>query len=203
MLATVGLVACEGVEPPPDNPTWVDDVEPILRGNCFHCHGEPADALAQGMSEERPNRWDVHDLTLFQEFGPFPMSFNSARTHATIIKLYAVDMPAMDLPTRMPPPPALPLSARDRQVLNRWSATGAPAGMRTPNHPPTVRWLERPRTFVVEDADHDQVLGKLVCGTQEWPIRRTGGHAVPAGAALPCEAQVRDQWSPTARLPLP
>ena len=34
-LVVAGAVACESEPPVPTRPTWVNDVEPILRGNCF------------------------------------------------------------------------------------------------------------------------------------------------------------------------
>ena len=58
---------------------------------------------------------------------------------------------------------------------------------RSANNKPRARWLDKPRQFLVEDGDHDQVLGTITCGTA--PAERilwAGMHDLPAGASPPC-----------------
>src|SRR3954454_14098978 len=66
LLLLVGLICACGVQrPAPDEPTWVDDVQPILQANCFGCHGASFDSKAGRY------RWDVYDLAdpRYQEVG--------------------------------------------------------------------------------------------------------------------------------------
>jgi hypothetical protein len=212
MLA-LGLLGC-GVEAPvPDKPTWADDVLPILRANCFHCHGPVARAFKYGTT-----RWDVYDLVMpvidplhpivptetamnFADLGfsqtndpDDPMNnavlFTGAKHHAAVIKLEVVLPP--DDPSHMPPAPATPLSARDVQVLSNWADTGAALGKRRPNQKPTIHWLQKGKTYEVLDGDGDQVLGQLDCGGMTVQIMRSGTGALPSGASPPCTARLYD-----------
>jgi len=42
LVAMLLGLGCGTEAPVPDKPTWVDDVQPIMQANCFHCHGPTA-----------------------------------------------------------------------------------------------------------------------------------------------------------------
>ena len=195
----LGLVACQGEAPPPDLPTWVDDVEPLLRGNCYQCHGVSAD-----LANYRTVRWDVYDLRdphyvamgFYDPESP-PDNFLGARQgdHFRLVLDY---VQSADPARRMPPRPASPLDARALAVLKSWSDTGFAQGAHAPNHPPTIRWREPPLVFEVEDADRDQVLGRLDCGGTLVPVLHSGASALSPGARPPCAGTLFDGFDEAA-----
>jgi hypothetical protein len=190
VLASVLAIGCGAEAPVPDKPTWADDVQPILRANCFHCHGATAD-----LSKAGTIRWDVLDLTDsalaalgFQETGAFTSARNSV--HLAVM-LGFIGSP--DETKRMPPPPATRLSDRDFAVLTNWMGTERVPGAHRPNHKPTIVWTIKPTQYQVLDADGDQVLGKLDCGGMEVTVLRTGGGlALPDGVTPPCTGTLFD-----------
>jgi hypothetical protein len=194
-IALGALAACEAPKPAPMNPTYVDDVEPILRGNCFHCHG-PVRPSAVSF------RWDFFDpadprLKAIGDFSSeFPMggASNAAHGFAQIVPLVSATSEA-----RMPPPPASPLSAEDITTLQRFypNATAKPPrGTRNPNQPPTAAWLNKPSTVVVSDGDREQVLGKIVCGSKETAVLYSGTTKLADGSQPPCTASLYDGQDP-------
>jgi hypothetical protein len=202
--STLALAAlgCTGEAPAPDKPTWVDDVMPILQSNCFHCHG--ASAKQKGGNSFR---WDVLDLSnpLYAQIGfgeakEDPADPKSATVWYSVVNpAHYIQIPLFVQPNmtddaRMPPPPATRLTARDIDVLSKWMATGFTPGSHQPNHKPTIRWLTRNKTFVVEDADGDQVLGKLDCGGMDVSLPRSGMHTLPEGVSGPCTGNLFDGW---------
>lgn len=188
------LGGCEGPEGAPDKPTWVDDVQPILRANCFHCHGSSADFPRLGT-----RRWDfLYDPadTQLQPLGDFSAVFGgmagvSPKEMPQIFQITAFVADPADM-RRMPPPPATRLSDRDIQVLRNWMATGRERGTRNPNAKPAAAWLDTGKVFVVTDADREQVLGKVSCGGREALLIRSGTHSVPQGAGPPCTVTLYD-----------
>jgi hypothetical protein len=188
------LVAGCGAEAPvPDKPTWTDDVKPILQGNCFGCHGAGANP------EEERFRWDVFNFDLdpkYAELG-FPATFFRSPSSPGQLSMILGRVTAADVPltpmviARMPPPPAIRLSAREIEVLQKWSDTGLSHGEHHPNHKPRIAWVAKPLFQVIDD-DHDQVLGNLDCGGKLVPIPSTGGFKLPDDAKLPCTARLYD-----------
>lgn len=195
LFATAGLAACEGLDPVPASPTWVDDVQPILRANCFHCHGA-------GMRDADALRWDffyeLNDPKLAELNIPaasLPGPFNASR----LLLIKSRIQPGATPDLMMPPPPATQLGDRDRRVIEAFMAV---RGTRSPNQPPSAA-PGKPGYFVVSDGDREQVLGKLVCGGgMEWPILGSGAHMFPAGATRPCTAWLYDGQD-SVRVPLP
>lgn len=208
LAAALLLAACREEAPVPANPTWVDDVEPILRANCFHCHG----------GGDRPmgtQRWDFFYEamdpppgsplgTVGEPLEPrvaelnIPPALRPIATRTALANWKIFTLPTMGDDIRMPPPPALRLSDRDLAVLKAFTGV---RGMRAGNQAPTAVWRKQGMVFEVRDGDREQVLGKLVCGAMEWPILRTGAHNLPAGATLPCTAWLFDGQD-TARVTL-
>jgi hypothetical protein len=183
VLGAVMLSAgCDDDRPIPAEPTWVDDVEPILRGNCFSCHGAGARA-AEAL------RWDFFydpsDPTLMQI--RVPKDLAATRGQAAKWPIW-VTLPTAEY---MPPPPATRLSSRDVEVLRRF-ATNPRRGTRAANHKPTIAWYPKAPWILVSDADVEQVLGRLTCGTAEIAIERTGAQRLPAGAGTSCTGILYD-----------
>lgn len=205
----LGAVGCGSeTTPAPDQPTWVDDVRPILQANCFQCHGPTADYDKWGT-----NRWDIYDLTDSNyaaiDFGEVTRpaltpeeagirTFVSAKDnkHFPSIPIY-VSVNATD-DARMPPPPATRLSKRDITVLENWAKTGYSLGNHPDNHKAAIAWVEPGKTFTVTDEDADQVLGKLDCGGTEVRIEWSGAHTLPAGVSAPCSGMLYDGFDLTA-----
>jgi hypothetical protein len=184
-------VACSGEAPVPAAPTWVDDVLPILRGNCLNCHGVTASVM-----KLRTKRWDVCDLDAFAAVGPFAddpkAEFVSARNRLPdVFRNYLLPSLGQTRPN-MPPLPDPILTDRQTQTLAAWMENPV-CGKRANNAKPTVSWLTKPTRFLVEDGDGDQVLGTISCGTAApETIPFAGAHELPAGARLPCSLQLSD-----------
>jgi hypothetical protein len=201
LAASLFVVGCGAEAPAPDKPTWADDVLPILQANCFHCHGPTAN-----YEKYMTKRWDVLDLSLppYAELGftedrkDTARTFLSANSHFDLIPTYLLPEPTTMEDTRMPPPPAPRLSARDAQVLANFKATGFTPGSHHPNHKPAIAWQDRNKTFFVTDQDGDQVLGKLDCGGTEVAILFAGRHTLPSGVTGPCSGALHDGWGGTA-----
>lgn len=191
LFAIVTTAACAGEAPiaADEELNWYIDVQPILRGNCFHCHG----AIPQGNEGEqhlarKTFRWDICDLDAeaFADIKDLVLAGGpilSANTRARGFKDGYLEAPMGGRET-MPPPPAETLSARDKAVVLRWAALGekASCGSRVGNLSPRAALAFRPVrsnntmtvTLDVTDGDFDQVLGKLTCGTAEGAIRSSG-----------------------------
>jgi hypothetical protein len=192
-LSVAGVFAgCAGDQAAiPDQPTWVDDVRPILQANCFHCHGSSA-----SYSDYRTRRWDFYginddpQITALGRFADDPKTLvNPNNDDQFRVMLGYADPHAAD-GDRMPPPPATRLSARDLLVMARWQSAHFPRGQHNPNHPPALT-TEGPGIFRIADADGDQVLGKLTCGEHELLLPRSGGYAL-LGMAPPCTVSLYD-----------
>jgi hypothetical protein len=175
-LAGLGVTGCEGEAPVPDRPTWAEDVLPILRGNCFNCHGADSARLSKSV------RFDVYDPTdaLYEGFEEGLESQAGAKTFAP-----ALLMAAMRTDKPMPPPPATPLSEREIAVLQAWIDSNTTKGRHSPNRRPTARVVGRRvvdgtlrLTLDVRDADFDTVVGNAAIGDTVKPIHRAGRHTL-------------------------
>jgi hypothetical protein len=198
-LATVG--ACTAEEPVPAKATWVD-VEPILRGNCFHCHGGGGRPTNDAASPTGAIRFDVFDPTeaAMATGGTF-VDAAAARAHVMIF-VGPDGPPSKDNPkgipnvfgrNYMPPPPGNSLSDRDFKTLKSWVNNGFAKGEKKDNHLPTIEWLNKPNSVLVSDEDLDQVLGTLTCGGTTINLVRSGGWPL-GGLAPPCTAKLYDGW---------
>lgn len=153
LLAIAWLAGCAACAPEtPDAPTWLADVRPILAANCIRCHGSPAIGGAP-----TGFRLDVYDDTVVDG-----RTIRGARSMAEFIAARDDE----------PPRGAQP-SGRQREILDRWAAGGAPLGAREGNRAPTVS-LTDGGTFagiaalqvLVLDDDRDLVIGELRAGDQ-------------------------------------
>jgi hypothetical protein len=199
-------VGCGPAEPPV-KPTWVDDVEPILRGNCFHCHGagEATAGREGGGPPAGALRWDVFERADYHGLGEGISGLSDGKALAA--RLGSGPWNLKEGPMRMPPPPALPLSDYERQVLENWIKLkdAAERGKRVGNNRPRARLVSKRAdgddlviTFEVIDADGEQVLGKLVAGDLEIPIPRSGRHSgvrlAGVSSDTPVEVLLSDGW---------
>jgi hypothetical protein len=185
-LALALLTGTCAAEKPPAVPSWDLDVYPILRGSCAHCHGVTA---GPGMPV---TRYDVCNAGAFSAMG-LPVVPGANATIAAFVR----DSIG---PTRMPPPPAPPLSDYEATVLERWAKRPS-CDKQVPNRKPVLR-IVQPLTrsgnratviLEVSDPDGDQVLGKakvgnnsmempgvntnIIQGAGRWTIEFTGAGA--------------------------
>jgi len=211
LLASMSVLACGTEEPAPDQPTWADDVLPILRANCFSCHGPTANYL-----KYQNKRWDVYDRStepyMRLGFGPvtqdvpdskgMPVSTVTvfgAKDNALLFSAYIENT---DDTVRMPPPPATRLSPQAIQTIKNWVSRDNPnalaLGTHHPNHKAAIAWLDKgARRVAVTDEDGDTVVGRLDCGGTEVAFDHGGGFTLPAAATLPCTGSLYDGFAET------
>lgn len=105
LLAALGTVAC--APSVPANPTWEEDVKPILAANCVRCHrAEPQNGAPATF------RFDVCE-DVAGKMGA------SAYAGGALAR-------ATNDAAPMPPAPAAPLNDRQVEVLENWIANRAP-----------------------------------------------------------------------------
>lgn len=196
MALGVWALAC--ADPVPDVPTWVQDVEPILRGNCFHCHG------ARPVHQDAA-RWDFYDRgdPRVLAIGDFSAHLISGKDPAHFVAIRAFVDPTLDNGRRMPPPPAPRLAQRDLDVLDAWRASGFQRGTRPYNQIPTITWSPAAPQLLVRDGDQEQVLGKLVCTGGEMLLARSGSFTLADGLQPPCTAVLFDGQDLASVSPVP
>lgn len=106
LLTALGAAAC--APSAPANPTWEEDVKPILAANCVRCHrDEPQNGAPATF------RLDVCEDAGGKLGAAAQSSLAYARADGSI--------PALP----MPPKPAAPLSDRQLEVLANWARNGA------------------------------------------------------------------------------
>ena len=161
----------------PAEPTWAEDVRPILLANCGSCHSFPPTRSAPGPTSAGDGlRLDVYEDTILDEGTEFRGSDVSGRVvpGAAAVSDRIVAR-AVELET-MPPPLAggkkRPLSSRQQEILLRWHEQGAERGPPAPgNRPPEIE-LRRPLDesldgdllviqYEIRDPDFDYVTGTL------------------------------------------
>lgn len=191
----------------PAKPTWAD-VQPIVAGQCTHCHGATASTTGLGY------RFDFFDMSLdvcgdaSQVLGPNAML---AKGLATLIA-NAITSDKSDVRPRMPPVPAQYLAEWEWTTILRWAADpqrGVKGRGAKINHPPTLTINGTGETadkvldvtVVVADADGDPVVGVLKIGDEVLKMDRSGSFSArldtaawPAGQR-PVSAVLCDGWS--------
>lgn len=152
-IAAAGAAGC--APEVPDEPTWVDDVRPILAANCIRCHSAPP--LGGAPAFFRLDRYG-------DETNPATgnVVVSGAAGYAPTIASYAAEELM---------PPLYPLTGRQVDVLEAWFAAGAPRGGPRPgNRDPSMDLAEAPAPddagrvileYEISDADDDLVVGVL------------------------------------------
>jgi hypothetical protein len=177
------LAVAAGCQSPPEvplHPTWAD-VQPILNGECNHCHG--ATAAKTGALGPAVYRFDFYDMS------------DEACGDASS----AVDVPALAAasagrmvaalsgsPPRMPPAPARPLYDWERDTILRWAEQPIKGPAPPGNHRPRIRVNNLPAavsknlSFIatIEDTDGDPVIGVLRLGELSYRMGHPGSFAV-------------------------
>jgi hypothetical protein len=213
LAGALGAGACI-MKDPPATPTWAEDVQPLLLGNCFHCHGAEVGFDKDGMairSHGTPEgaRYDIYDpmeyvdavgdIEAINRLGVVPT--RSPAIAGILVQL----VKSKDPHERMPPPPGLPLSDYEIQVLDNWLKAKAPKGTRPDNSAPRAVLAGKPAargpdlvvTFDVLDDDGDQVLGRIEGGTgKPQVISRSGRHTftLPGAAGTTPRVSLSDGW---------
>ncbi len=156
----------------PDTPTYFADVQPILRANCARCHG--ADPIDPKVAKFRLDRYVKGDTSTFDAYD-YATGADPAMTRVAV----DLESPAM--------PPDYELTDRQREILDRWVAAGAPKGTRG-NHEPEIE-LIAPGLTAAADASlevtirtWDVDLDGLV--VQLWAHDQTANDDIPLGAPI-------------------
>ena len=163
----------------PDEPSWAEDVRPILIANCASCHSFPPVRGAPGPSESRPGfRLDVYEDTTLDEGTEYlGVDLGGQVIPGAASVVDRIIARAVEAET-MPPPLAAgsgklrPLSSRQQEILLRWHEQGAQRGDPAAGNRPPVMELRRPldlsrdeNVLVIEyeirDPDFDYVTGEL------------------------------------------
>jgi hypothetical protein len=206
MLLIAIAPACEGPPEAPRAPTWAD-VEPILRGQCSHCHGANAEQAGSGAGAIY--RFDFFDMSpavcgeAAQGLGAPPL----AAAAASLLPSALASAPGAR--PRMPPAPAAALAAWERDTLLRWAENPQRGPAPPGNQPPRARVARLPATagerlsfvLVVDDLDGQSVVGVVKGGDAVFRMDRPGSFLVEldtrtwAAGPQPLVALLCDGWT--------
>ncbi|MDZ4694083.1 MAG: hypothetical protein SGI86_02980 [Deltaproteobacteria bacterium] len=143
------------------DPTWADDVYPIVQGQCLHCHGGSAEKDGESY------RLDMIDFAVCDDLG---IGLDS---YATLM-LPVLEFDDVVKGPLMPPAPARPLEAWQLETIRNWKAAKSPLGKPTNNHSPTltvetkVSGSKLTLSYLASDPDGDPVLGEIKVGDNLW-----------------------------------
>jgi hypothetical protein len=189
--------ACAGPPDLPEHPTWAD-VEPILRGQCNHCHGATAETTGSTSAITglvagavyRLDFFDINDGTCGEAAAAIPPSA-AARSMATQMRESVASVNGNR--PRMPPAPAPLLSQWEREVIDRWTRMPPPqkGGPPWTNRLPRLQIFNFPRTAdaelkftaILSDPDGDPVVGVVNAGGAVVKLDRAGSFAVTLDTA--------------------
>lgn len=210
-VGALALLGCRGAPEVPAHPTW-SNVQPILAGECAHCHGSTARITGAGA------RLDFYELTP-EVCGDAALAVTPgapmARFYATGGALWKELSTTADRPDqrpRMPPPPAPYLAEWEWQTIQTWLRDGAPKGaMPTGNLPPRITLTLTPGVAndrlavdaLVEDQDGDAAVGLVRIGDFTLNVDRTGTFSTVVNTSAwptgerPVSAVLCDGWSST------
>jgi hypothetical protein len=148
------------------NPTWAEDIYPIVQGQCLHCHGGTAD------KDGGTRRLDMVDFEtdVCEDLGV------GIGSYARLIQ-GVIDYEELAKGPTMPPAPARPLEDWQSETIRNW-AKGDPdkkipkfaLGKPTNNHSPVitvetkVSGSKLTLSYVASDSDGDPVLGEIKVG---------------------------------------
>ena len=166
----------------PAEPTWIDDVRPIMAANCIRCHSPPY--IGRVPTNFRLDLFE-DDLVL-QSDGTTPVH-GAAYTSSDGTLAGVVDNETM--------PPVTPLTGRQIDVLLTWHEVGEPKGAaRDGNSAPTMSLtsdldIDPGRVgffYEIADADGDIVTGVILAdpggGADPDPIAASNEIFVGRGA---------------------
>ncbi|MBC8133441.1 MAG: hypothetical protein H7X95_10715 [Deltaproteobacteria bacterium] len=177
LAAGVALSACAESREAPAEPTW-REVEPILRGECSHCHGASAKTTGGGF------RFDFYEMTketcgdAVEALGvDTPMAKALAPQLAK-----AITSDYTSVRPSMPPLPAEYLEEWQWQTILRWADKPQRGVRGSDNTPPSIlvnQLSAKADKFMdvavsLEDRDGDPVIGVLTIGDQSFKMDRSG-----------------------------
>jgi hypothetical protein len=196
-LAAALMGACAGPPDVPEHPTWAD-VEPILRGQCNHCHGATADitgssAAITGLVASAVYRLDFFDVNdgscgeAAAAISPSAVARSVAGQMRESVASINGNRP------RMPPAPAPQLSQWEREVIDRWTRMPPPqkGGAPWTNRMPRLQVFSFPKTadssikfsVILSDPDGDPVIGVINGGGSVVKLDRAGSFVVSMDTA--------------------
>jgi hypothetical protein len=150
----------------PDEPTWTEDVRPIVVANCTRCHSPPP--LEGAPSAIRFDKYEDED----RDLNGTPDVYGASSEAAIMgMRVQAEEMP-----------PDFPLWPRQQDVIAAWAEAGAPKGPPLDgNHRPdfdVTSEFEQDGDFLVasysiQDRDFDLVTGRMIA----QPL--AGGDPIP------------------------
>lgn len=174
------LAACQGAPSAPENPTWTDDVYPIIQGNCGSCHGPAGDQTRYDFSYDDGNLGCDELVTAYNAAASKQKDGHNSKSIPSIAMFNTIPtFLKPDAESRMPPPPADVLPAWQRDVLDKWDGK---RNTRDNNADPEARSLALPKDAIsgdtkffvdVSDPDGDQVIGQVKIGMVD-PINVQG-----------------------------
>ena len=191
LLFTVLAGACAGAPDLPEHPTWAD-VEPILRGQCNHCHGATAETTGSAAALTgapgavyRLDFFDINDGAC----GEAAMAISPASVARSVATQMRESVASVNgNRPRMPPAPAPLLSQWEREVIDRWTRMPPPAKGGAPwsNRMPRLQVFSFPRTAddslkfsaILSDPDDDPVIGVINAAGAMVKLDRAGSFAV-------------------------
>ena len=124
LLPLALIVACgASADPPPANPSFAQDVLPVMNEHCVRCHGAGGE-LHGDKTSTNPAYQSPPETGYFNQYDDTVVNGMvtkaGAKSLATEIKLYVHFGEMM----RMPPAPAEPLSDWELKLIDNW--VGAP-----------------------------------------------------------------------------
>ena len=140
-LVLVSLAACDGDEPPPpipEMPSYATDVRPIFEKHCVRCHNETLSGDVNPMTGglDKPGICHLNRFESTGDCSDAGISSGACSLGAQYCGTLAPgDPPAsfisamVSIPQDlggMPPLPAAPLSAREKEIVMRWATTANP-----------------------------------------------------------------------------
>jgi hypothetical protein len=211
VLVVVGALAalaaaCSG-STAPAQPSWDEDVFPIIQGSCAGCHGQTAGDRAQVLG-----RYDICAAAPFMaaQIVVPKLLTGASGAGGGLISTYLNPTQQSSRPA-MPPPPASVLNDYEDAVIKNWLklAPEAQCVKRGGNRPPSVRVVDAQNVqdglqlvLEVTDPDGDVVLGKATSGTNpSAPILASGRQRVIVPGARVGDrvtVVIHDGWIPEA-----
>ena len=181
--ASLTVAVAGGCAPTPEapaHPTWAD-VEPILRGQCTHCHGPTA--AVTGASDAAAYRFDFYDMSP-AVCGPAAQALPLTALAQTWAPLIGADVTAPPNCTRgrMPPAPAHALEGWEIATLQRWASQPDKGSPNRGNRRPDIHLVaptaivDKTLTFqaIIDDPDGEPAIGVLNIGDMIFMMDRPG-----------------------------